>query len=138
MKPRGDYQLIAEQMEPAGDGALRRAFEQLKKKLQTEGLFAEEHKQEFPELPSCVGVVTSSTGAAIHDILTVLKRRFPAIPVIIYPCMVQGDPAAGNIASMIELANERQECDVLIVARGGGSLEDLWSFNEEVVARAIF
>lgn len=137
-EPRGDFQLIVEHMELAGSGALQIAFEKLKAKLAAEGLFDEEHKKEFPELPSCIGVVTSSTGAAIHDILTVLKRRFAAIPVIIYPSMVQGEGAAATIATAIKTANERKECDVLIVARGGGSLEDLWCFNEEIVARAIF
>jgi exodeoxyribonuclease VII large subunit len=137
-EPRGDYQLIVEHIEHAGDGALRVAFEQLKAELMAEGLFAEEHKQEIPKLPNCIGVVTSSTGAAIHDILTVLNRRFPAIPVIIYPSMVQGEHAAKTIAEAISIANQRNECDVLIVARGGGSLEDLWCFNEECVARAIF
>ncbi|MBX9705711.1 MAG: exodeoxyribonuclease VII large subunit [Gammaproteobacteria bacterium] len=137
-EPRGDYQLIAEHMEAAGEGALRLAFEKLKAKLAAEGLFDEEHKQEVPELPQCIGVVTSATGAAVHDILTVLKRRFAALPVIIYPCLVQGREATASIVKAITTANVRQECDVLIVARGGGSLEDLWCFNEEAVARAIF
>lgn len=137
-EPRGDYQLVAEHMEQAGDGALRRAFEQLKQKLQQEGLFDSVHKQPLPALPKCIGVVTSPTGAAIRDILTVLKRRFPAIPVLIYPVPVQGEGAATQIAAAIELANRRQDCDVLLVSRGGGSLEDLWAFNEEVLARAIY
>ncbi len=137
-EPRGNYQLIVEKMEPAGDGALRQAFEALKLRLSSEGLFAEEHKKSFPALPQCIGVITSSTGAAIHDILTVLNRRFAAIPVIIYPTLVQGTGAAKTIAEAIALANHRNECDVLIVARGGGSLEDLWPFNEEIVARAIY
>lgn len=135
---RGEYQLVAEHMEEAGDGALRRAFEQLKQRLGDEGLFDERHKQAFPQLPQQIGVVTSPTGAALHDIITVLQRRFPAIPVLIYPTQVQGAGAAAQIARAIELANRHNECDVLIVARGGGSLEDLWAFNEEVVARAIF
>lgn len=135
---RGDYQLLAQHMEEAGDGALRREFEQLKQKLDQEGLFAEEHKQPLPSLPKQIGVITSPTGAAIRDILSVLKRRFPAIPVIIYPVAVQGANAAKGIAAAIKLADKRKECDVLLLSRGGGSLEDLWSFNEEVVARAIY
>lgn len=135
---RGEYQLIIEHMEQAGDGALRRAFDELKNKLDKEGLFSPEHKQALPVFPECVGVVTSATGAAIRDILHVLERRFPSLPVILYPVMVQGDDAAADIADMIRIANERNECDVLIVGRGGGSLEDLWAFNEEPVARAIF
>ncbi len=136
-EPRGDYQLLVEHMEEAGDGALQRAFEALKRRLAEEGLFAAEHKRPLPSLPHCIGVITSPSGAAIRDILSVLKRRFPAIPVIIYPVAVQGEEAASQIAAMIELAGRRQECDVLIVGRGGGSLEDLWAFNEEIVARAI-
>ncbi len=135
---RGEYQLIVEHMEVAGDGALRRAFEALKQRLAAEGLFDEAHKQPLPALPAQIGVITSPTGAAIRDILSVLKRRFPAIPVLIYPVAVQGAPAAGQIAAAIALADRRKDCDVLIVARGGGSLEDLWPFNEEVVARAIY
>lgn len=134
---RGDFQLIVEQLEPAGEGELRRRFEALKKQLLAEGLFAEARKQPIPELPRRIGIVTSPTGAAVRDILTVLGRRFPAIPVIIYPTQVQGDFAAPQIVAAIELATARDECDVLIVARGGGSLEDLWPFNEESVARAI-
>jgi exodeoxyribonuclease VII large subunit len=135
---RGDFQLIAEQMEEAGAGALQRAFDELKARLNTEGLFAVEHKKNLPTLPRCIGVVTSPTGAAIRDILHILQRRFPAIPVIIYPTAVQGKDAAGEIISAIQTASRRRECDVLIVARGGGSLEDLWSFNDEGVARAMF
>lgn len=134
---RGDYQLIIEHMEEAGDGALRRAFEALKQRLDAEGLFATERKRPLPVLARQIGVVTSPSGAAIHDILTVLQRRFAAIPVVIYPVPVQGEGAAEQIAEAIRLAGERNECDVLIVGRGGGSLEDLWAFNEEVVARAI-
>ncbi len=137
-EPRGDYQFIAEYMEEAGEGALRRQFEQLKTKLAAAGLFAAEHKQALPALPIRIGVITSPTGAAIRDILQVLKRRFAPIPVLIYPVAVQGKEAAEQIASAIQLADRRKECDVLILARGGGSLEDLWSFNEEVVAHAIF
>ncbi len=134
---RGDFQLIVEHMEEAGDGALRRAFDELKQHLQNEGLFEESHKRPLPQLPTTIGVVTSPSGAAIRDILSVLNRRFPAIRVIIYPVMVQGEGAGIEIAEAIRLAGERAECDVLIVGRGGGSLEDLWAFNEEVVARAI-
>jgi exodeoxyribonuclease VII large subunit len=135
---RGDFQLIIEHMEEAGDGALRRAFDELKAKLDREGLFKAEHKKPIPAWPQRVGVITSAPGAAIRDILTTLKRRYPALPVIVYPVAVQGSGSASEISEMIHLANQRNECDVLIVARGGGSLEDLWSFNEEVVARAIF
>jgi len=135
---RGDYQIIAEHMEEAGDGALRRAFEILKQRLQAEGLFKREHKKNLPSFPGQIGVITSATGAAIRDILTTLNRRFPALPVIVYPVAVQGTGSAEQIAKMIGMAGQRNECDVLILARGGGSLEDLWSFNEEVVARAIY
>jgi len=136
-EPRGDYQLIVEHMEEAGDGALRRAFEELKQKLAAEGLFAPETKQALPALPQRIGVITSPSGAAIRDILSVLQRRFPAIPVLVYPVPVQGKEAAAMIADTLRLASDRADCDVLILTRGGGSLEDLWSFNEEVVARAI-
>ncbi|MDX1251995.1 MAG: exodeoxyribonuclease VII large subunit [Gammaproteobacteria bacterium] len=134
---RGEFQLIAEHMEEAGAGALRRAFEALKQRLASEGLFDAAHKKPLPALPRRIGVVTSPSGAAIRDILTVLKRRFPSISVIIYPAQVQGTGAAAQIAQAIRTASRRKDCDVLIVARGGGSLEDLWAFNEEVVARAI-
>ncbi|MHA6635721.1 exodeoxyribonuclease VII large subunit [Citrobacter farmeri] len=137
-EPRGDYQIIVESMQPAGEGLLQQKYEQLKTKLQAEGLFDQQHKQALPSPAHCVGVITSKTGAALHDILHVLKRRDPSLPVIIYPTAVQGDDAPGQIVRAIELANARQECDVLIVGRGGGSLEDLWSFNDERVARAIF
>ncbi len=137
-EPRGDYQLIVERMEESGDGALRRAFEALKQQLFEEGLFDADHKQSAPPLPRQIGVITSPSGAAIHDILTVLKRRFPALPVIVYPVPVQGEEAKIRIARTIAAADRRQECDVLILARGGGSLEDLWAFNEEMVARAIY
>jgi len=134
---RGEFQLVIEQMEDAGDGALRRSFDELKLKLLKEGLFDEKHKQPLPAIAEQVGIITSSTGAAIHDILTTLKRRFPALPVVVYPVSVQGDLAAAQITQAIELANKRKECDVLILARGGGSLEDLSAFNDEQVARAI-
>ena len=135
---RGDYQLIVESMEERGDGALQRAFEALKKRLAAEGLFDQAHKQPLPALPRCIGVITSSTGAALRDILSVLARRFIAIPVIIYPTAVQGAEASKQIVAALEIANARQECDVLLLARGGGSIEDLWPFNEEIVARAIY
>lgn len=136
-EPRGDYQLIVSSMELAGDGALQQAFEQSKKRLAAEGLFDPELKQAIPPLPQRIGVITSPTGAAIRDILAVLQRRFASIPVVIYPSLVQGERAADQLVSALETANQRAECDVLIVARGGGSLEDLWPFNEERVARAI-
>ena len=137
-EPRGDYQLIVESMEEAGDGALQRAFDLLKLKLAQEGLFDAAHKKQLPKLPHCIAVITSPSGAAIHDILTVLKRRFAAIPVIIYPVAVQGNNASFEIAAAIEVANHLKQCEVIILGRGGGSLEDLWAFNEERVARAIF
>jgi len=137
-EPRGDYQLIIESMHPAGEGALQQQFELLKAKLASEGLFDQQHKQPLPEPAKQVGVITSATGAALHDVLRVLHRRDPSLPVIIYPTPVQGAEAPAAIVRAIELANQRAECDVLIVGRGGGSLEDLWSFNEERVARAIF
>jgi exodeoxyribonuclease VII large subunit len=135
---RGDYQLIVNGMQSAGEGALKLAFEQLKTKLYQEGLFSPDHKKILPKHPRHLGVVTSPTGAAIKDVLSVLKRRFPNLPISIYPTQVQGAAAAAQIAQAIERANRDKICDVLIVGRGGGSLEDLWPFNEEVVARAIF
>lgn len=135
--PRGDYQLIVDQMEEAGLGALQRAFEQLKARLQAEGLFDDARKRPVPLRPARIGVVTSPTGAAIHDILSVLQRRFPLTDVIVYPALVQGNDAPTQICAAIAKACARNECDVLIVGRGGGSLEDLWCFNDEKVARAI-
>lgn len=135
---RGDYQLIIESLQPAGAGALQLAFEALKQKLAGEGLFAEAHKKAIPPFPRAIGVITSATGAAVRDILSVLARRFPLAGVIIYPAPVQGQGAAQKIAATIARADARRECDVLILARGGGSLEDLWAFNEEGVARAMF
>ena len=135
--PRGDYQVLVEHLEEAGLGSLQRAFEQLKAKLAAEGLFDPARKRELPAFPAAVGVVTSASGAAIHDILTVLARRAPWVPVVLYPTLVQGPDAAPNIAAIMVFANRRDEVDVLIVGRGGGSLEDLWAFNEEPVARAI-
>ena len=136
-EPRGDYQLIIESMQPEGDGRLQQEFEKLKMNLAAEGLFAQSNKQPLPEHPKRVGVITSKTGAALYDILDVLKRRDPSLPVVVYPTMVQGEEAAIQIAQAIGRANERNECDVLIVGRGGGSLEDLWCFNNEIVARTI-
>jgi len=136
-EPRGDYQLIVEQIEPAGEGALKRQFEVLKKMLAAEGLFNEENKQELPTLPERIGVITSPSGAAIRDIVSILGRRFPSIPVVVYPAAVQGDAAPGELIAALATAVKRDECDVLIMARGGGSLEDLWAFNDEKLARAI-
>ena len=135
---RGEFQLIVEHMEPAGAGALQQAFEKLKQRLLKEGLFAEDHKQALPAFPGTIGVVTSPTGAAVRDIIQVLGRRYAIAGIIVYPVPVQGEGAAQQIAETIDEANRRGECDVLILARGGGSLEDLWSFNEEIVARAIY
>lgn len=135
---RGDFQLIVSQIEEIGEGALRRAFEALKQQLAAEGLFETAHKKALPKWPRCVGVITSATGAAVRDILSVLQRRFPGLPVIIYPTLVQGAQAATQIVAALQIANARKECDILILARGGGSLEDLWPFNEVEVARAIY
>ncbi|ACS86507.1 exodeoxyribonuclease VII large subunit [Musicola paradisiaca] len=137
-EPRGDYQLLADSMHPAGDGLLQQQFEHLKQRLSAEGLFDQQHKQPLPKPAYRIGVITSASGAALHDILQVLQRRDPSLPVVVYPTAVQGVEAPLQIVRAIELANQRQECDVLIVGRGGGSLEDLWSFNDERVARAIF
>ena len=136
-EPRGDYQLIVEQVEPAGEGALKRQFEVLKKMLAAEGLFDEDRKQDLPALPERIGIITSPTGAAIRDILSILARRFPSIPVVIYPAAVQGEAAPPELIAALETAIRRDECDVLIIGRGGGSLEDLWAFNDEKLARAI-
>lgn len=134
---RGEYQLVVEHMEPAGAGALARAFEELKQRLAAEGLFATEGKRPVPAFPARIGVVTSATGAALRDVLHVLERRFAGIPVIIYPVPVQGAAAASAIVDMLARAGRRRECDVLLLVRGGGSLEDLQAFNEEAVARAV-
>lgn len=134
---RGDYQLIAEHLEPAGAGDLQRQFELIKLKLEQEGLFAPEHKKPLPRWPQRLGVITSPSGAAIHDILQVLKRRFPSLPVVVLPVAVQGAEAPSQIVQAIKVANSAQSCDLLIIARGGGSLEDLWAFNDEQVARTI-
>lgn len=134
---RGEFQMIIDYAEEAGEGRLRRAFDELKRKLAAEGLFDSERKKPLPTLPQRIGVITSPSGAAVRDILTVLRRRFPAVGVLVYPTPVQGEGAAEEIARTLELADRRGDCDLLILARGGGSLEDLWSFNEEVVARAV-
>ena len=134
---RGEYQLLVDHMEDAGRGALQRQFEELRAKLAAEGLFAADRKRPLPRLPNRIGIITSPSGAAVRDILHVLARRFPAIGVLIYPVPVQGGSAANEIVAALRLAGQRAECDVLILARGGGSLEDLWSFNDECLARAI-
>ena len=136
-EPRGDYQIIVESMQPAGEGLLQQKYEQLKAMLSAEGLFDQQFKKPLPSPAHCVGVITSKTGAALHDIVHVLKRRDPSLPVIIYPTAVQGDDAPGQIVRAIELANARQECDVLIVGRGGGSLEDALSELESGAADAV-
>ncbi|HBO18837.1 MAG TPA: exodeoxyribonuclease VII large subunit [Methylophilaceae bacterium] len=134
---RGEYQLNIELIRHAGAGLLSEAFNQLKEKLLKEGLFEPSRKKPIPQFPKSIGVITSPTGAAIEDILITLKRRSPHIPVFIYPTLVQGKEAPSAIVKALEIANTRMECDVLILARGGGSIEDLWAFNEEIVARAI-
>lgn len=136
-EPRGDFQLTLEQMRPAGLGALYETLERLKQKLEGEGLFDAKRKRPLPMFPEQVGIVTSPQAAALRDVLTTLSRRMPGVPVVLYPTPVQGEGAAQKIAQAIGTANRRAECDVLLVCRGGGSIEDLWAFNEEVVARAI-
>jgi exodeoxyribonuclease VII large subunit len=136
-EPRGDFQLIVEHMEEAGDGALRRAFEALKQKLHAEGLFDAARKRPLPQFPRQIGVITSPTGAALRDVLSVLQRRYPLASVLIYPAQVQGTEAARDIISTLNLASRRQDCEVLLLVRGGGSLEDLAPFNDEQVARTI-
>ena len=135
---RGEYQIIVDYIEPEGKGALQLAFEQLKEKLKKEGLFDSTHKKPIPEFPETIGVITSETGAALRDILNVTKRRYNNIHIIIYPTLVQGEEAAKSIVEAIKKANKRKEVDVIILGRGGGSIEDLWPFNEEIVARAIY
>ncbi len=135
---RGDYQLIVEEIEDAGFGLLQKAFEELKNKLQKAGLFDKAHKKPIPRYPQKIGIITSTSGAAIRDVLTTLKRRYPIATIILYPCSVQGKTAAREIKHALELANQHNSCDVLILCRGGGSLEDLWPFNEEITAQAIF
>jgi exodeoxyribonuclease VII large subunit len=135
--PRGSYQLDVRSMQPAGVGELQKAFEELKRKLQAEGLFDEEVKKEIPVFPQTIGIVTGSDTAALKDMLSVAERRYPLVKIIIAPAKVQGDGAAEEIVRSIELLNKKKNIDVIIISRGGGSLEDLWSFNEEIVARAI-
>jgi exodeoxyribonuclease VII large subunit len=136
-EPRGDFQLVVDYMEPGGEGALRLEFERLKRKLAAEGLFDATKKRPIPDFPRQVGLITSASGAALRDLLAVLKRRFAALPVVIYPAQVQGEAAPASLLSALASANARAECDVLILARGGGSLEDLNAFNDETLARAI-
>ena len=136
-EPRGAFQLTIDEVRRAGLGALYEAFEKLKAKLEAEGLFDAAHKKDLPAFPRAIGIVTSPAAAALRDVLTTLARRSPMVPVVIYPAQVQGETAAAQIARAIRQANARDDVDVLIVCRGGGSLEDLWAFNEEVVARAI-
>lgn len=137
-EPRGEYQLIVEDMEDAGIGQLQKDFEALKKKLAEQGLFDEAHKKVIPTIPQRIGIITSPSGAAVRDIINVLKRRAPHIPILIYPVSVQGENAAPEIIQAIHRADNEQKCDVLLLTRGGGSIEDLWSFNEEAVAQAIY
>ena len=134
----GQYQLYGEFMEPIGIGALQMAFEQLKEKLSEEGLFDAEFKREIPKQIGCIAIVTSPTGAAVRDMIQIAKRRDPRVKIAVFPALVQGEQAAADIAEAIRNANSWGQADVLIVGRGGGSIEDLWAFNEEVVARAIF
>jgi exodeoxyribonuclease VII large subunit len=135
---RGEFQVLVEHLEEAGEGALRRRFEELKRRLAAEGLFDARHRKPLPRLPRRIGVITSPSGAAIRDVLHVLQRRFPAVSVLLYPVAVQGAAARGEIIAALRLAGQRADCDVLILARGGGSLEDLQAFNDESVARAVF
>lgn len=134
----GGYQLYVEEMQPDGIGALHLAYEQLKKRLEAEGLFDQKHKKTIPKFPNTVGVVTAATGAAVRDIINVISRRYPKAKVLLYPALVQGEGAAADVARGIAYFNEKKCADVLIVGRGGGSIEDLWAFNEEITARAIF
>ena len=137
-EPSGSYSIIIEKAEPDGVGALALQFEQLKKKLSEEGLFQERFKQAIPQFAKRIGVVTSRSGAVIQDIITTVSRRFPGVEIVLYPTKVQGEGAAEEIARNIARANEREDLDVLIIGRGGGSIEDLWAFNEEIVVRSIF
>ncbi|HLV09082.1 MAG TPA: exodeoxyribonuclease VII large subunit, partial [Halanaerobiales bacterium] len=136
-EPRGNYQFYVDIMDPAGTGALYKAYEQLKKKLEQEGLFSAERKKPVPVLPAKIGIVTSPTGAALRDILSVVKRRFENVSVLLVPSLVQGELAAEQLVKGIEYLNRRDDIDLVIISRGGGSIEDLWPFNEEVIARAI-
>ena len=135
--PRGNFQIVVEHMEPAGQGALKAQFDALKAQLQAEGLFAQERKRALPAWPTQIGVITSPSGAAIRDILQVLKRRCPSIPVVIYPAAVQGADAPAQLRQALDVAIARDECDVLIIGRGGGSLEDLWGFNDEALTLSL-
>jgi len=137
-QPRGDLQLIIHDMQVSGEGALRLAFEKLKRRLSAEGLFDADRKKPIPEIPKSIGLITSPTGAVLHDMMATIKKRFPALRVILYPAAVQGEQAPADIVHMIETANRRNEVDAIVVARGGGSAEDLQAFNEEQVARAIY
>ncbi len=137
-EPRGDFQLIVEHMEDAGEGQLQKNFEALKKKLDSQGLFDSSQKKPLPKLPTRIGIITSATGAALQDVINVLNRRCPHIPLLIYPTPVQGAHAATQIVKAIQQANHDKRCDILLLIRGGGSIEDLWSFNEEIVAQAIY
>ena len=137
-EPSGSYSIVIEKAEPDGIGALAVQFEQLKKKLGEEGLFQDKFKQPLPQFPKKIGVVTSPSGAVIRDIITTVSRRFPGVDILLYPTKVQGEGAAAEVAANIRRANEREDLDVLIIGRGGGSIEDLWAFNEEIVVRAIF
>src|SRR5258707_946451 len=136
-EPRGEYQIYVEHIEPSGVGALQLAFEQLKKRLEDEGLFDEARNKPLPMLPRRIGVVTSPKGAAVRDILRILRRRFSNLHLMVYPVRVQGDGAAEDIVAALKYFNRKQLVDVILLARGGGSIEDLWAFNEEIVARAI-
>lgn len=136
--PRGNYQIDVRSMRPAGEGELQAAFERLKKKLFEEGLFDDQYKKEIPSFPKKIGIATASTGAALQDMISVAGRRFPMVELVVAPCQVQGDGAANSIVESIQLLNSQKDIDVIIIGRGGGSIEDLWAFNEEIVARAIF
>ena len=137
-EPSGSYSIVIEKAEPDGVGALAIQFEQLKKKLTEEGLFQDRWKQALPQFPRKIGVITSQSGAVIRDIITTVSRRFPGVEIVLYPTKVQGEGAASEVVANIQRANQRDDLDVLIIGRGGGSIEDLWAFNEEAVVRAIF
>ena len=136
--PRGNYQIDVRSMKPAGMGELQEAYERLKQKLEAEGLFDEEHKKEIPSFPQKIGIVTAISGAALKDMISVAERRFPAVELVIAPALMQGNGSAESIVRSLGLLNQRDDIDVIIIARGGGSIEDLWSLNEEIVARAIY
>src|SRR5579875_2179990 len=137
-EPSGQYQIYIKEMQPDGIGELFLAYEQLKQRLEAEGLFAPEMKKAIPQFPRTVGVITFQAGEGIRDVITTIKRRYPIVNILIFPVLVQGDYAAPSIVKAIEKANTMKDIDVLIVGRGGGSIEELWAFNEEAVARAIF